>query len=78
MLLNKKIKYYAFKAQESFAPLEWCEYKKFFEPDINLDCKNLKSIMLYNSKFPDWFKTMTEKDILTKDYLISKLFRNNI
>jgi len=78
LLKNKQIKYYAFKARESFAPLEWCEYEKFFESDINLDCKNLKSIMLYNSKFPDWFKTMTEKDILTKDYPISKLFRDNL
>lgn len=78
LLKNEKMKYYAFKARESFAPLEWCEYEKFFESDINLDCKNLKSIMLYNSKFPDCFKTMTEKDILTKDYLISKLFRDNL
>jgi len=72
------IKYYAFYATTSFAPLEWHQYETFLKSDENLNIENVKSIHLFNAKLPDWFKTMTEKDILTKDYLISKLFRNNI
>lgn len=78
LLKNEKMKYYAFNARESFAPLEWCEYEKFFEKNTMIDLTNIKSIMLYNSKFPDWFKMMSEKDILSGEYLISKLFRMNL
>ncbi len=77
LLNNNKLKYYAYDARNSFAPLEWTEYSKFFQ-ECELETSHLKSVMLYNSKFPEWFKTMTEKEILSGDYLVSKLFRNNL
>jgi len=75
LLIDNIFKYYAFDARKGFAPLEWCEFDKFFKIDEKLEIKNLKSIMLYNSKFPDWFKNMSQDEILRNDYLISKLFK---
>jgi hypothetical protein len=32
---------------------------------------------LYNKVFPDWFKEMSEKDILSKDLVISEIYRRS-
>lgn len=72
------LKYYAFYATTSFAPLEWHQYENFLKTDENLNTENIKSIHLFNAKLPEWFKNMNEKEILSGDYLVSKLFRKNL
>jgi hypothetical protein len=70
-------KYYAYDAHTSFAPLEWTQHDKFFQ-DCELETSHLKSVMLYNSKFPDWFKIMSSNDILNSNFMISKILRKNL
>jgi hypothetical protein len=74
LLVTNKLKYYAYDAHTSFAPLEWTQHDKFFQ-DGDLETLHLKSVMLYNSKFPDWFKNMSQEEILRNNFLISKLFK---
>ena len=47
------------------------KYRKKLVPDTIM-------IALYNSMFPTWFKTMTEHDILSSNYYIADLLRENI
>jgi GH43 family beta-xylosidase len=77
LLVNGKLKYYAYDARTSFAPLEWTQHDKFFQ-DCELETSHLKSVMLYNSKFPDWFKIMSSNDILNSNFMISKILRKNL
>lgn len=69
--------YCFFKARETVAPIAWDEASKFFEKgEIDIYMRNNQPlIILYNAVFPDWFKKMTEKEILEGETIISKLFR---
>lgn len=77
LIANSQLKYYAFPAKTSFAPLEWNEQDKFFSDSYTLDYKNLYSVMLYNSQIPQWFKNMTKEEILNSNYFISRLLKAN-
>lgn len=77
LLNNNKLRYYAYDARNSFAPLEWTEYSKFFQ-ECELETSHLKSVMLYNSKFPEWFKHMSKDEILNSNFLISKILKKNL
>lgn len=75
LLDANSLKYLAFPARTSFAPLEWTEQDKFFSTTYEMDFSNLYSVMLYNSQIPQWFKNMSEKEILNSNYFISKLLK---
>lgn len=78
LLNSNSLKYYAYYATTSFAPLEWHQYEIFLKTNENVNFRDVKSIHLFNAKLPEWFKNLSETEILSKDYLISKLFRNNL
>lgn len=77
MLDTNSLKYFAFPARTSFAPLEWTEQDKFFSVTYDMDFSNLHSVMLYNSQIPQWFKNLSEREILNSNYFISKLLKRN-
>lgn len=74
---NNEIRYFGYNARESFSPLEWKEHNKFIE-NGQLNTSGLQSVMLYNSKFPEEIKNLSESDVLKQNYLLSRLISQNL
>jgi hypothetical protein len=59
--------------REMICPIYHTEANKLFEPKtVDYDPY---IVTLYNSAFPDWFKKMSQEDILNRDWFISDFFR---
>ena len=79
LLREDKLKYYAFPATSSFAPLSHEQLDCYFEPNhCNINTHGLYSVKLYNSQFPQWFKNASRQEILQRDCWLSHLFRENL